>query len=79
MPVARPNPSDEGRLSFGAKLRPAWDANQLSLKKGVGIGTGAAYRNHNYYGSRKYPSLRRPKALALHRRAHLSVFLFVFR
>ena len=44
-----------------------------------GIGTGAAYRGHNRYGSRKHPTLPRQKDLSRSCRIDLPLFHFLFR
>ena len=45
----------------------------------LGIGTGAAYRDHNHYGSRKHPTLPRQKDLSRSYRIDLPLFHFLFR
>ena len=43
------------------------------------IGTGAAYRGHNHYGSRKHPTLPRQKDLSRSYRIDLPLLHFLFR
>jgi hypothetical protein len=45
----------------------------------TGIGTSAAYRGHNHYGSRKHPTLPRQKDLSRSYRIDLPLFHLLFR
>jgi hypothetical protein len=59
----------------GEKTRPL----PINRADRLGIGTGAAYRDHNHYGSRKHPTLPRQKDLFRSCRIDLALFHFLFR